>query len=489
LLNPRKLNNLSVKRFSNATPPKDRIQNFAELVESGNLPKDASLKDILKAVWSNEVITSQCPDLIIRLTSLRGEVSKRIWQNRGKNPDEIQILAVGTVAAPKHLDSYSHFLQRFYKSTSERMEENSKKASVDRNFQIGYDLLSKGSDDARASVLNAFNKYYNLPKNLLDKCIQNSAITCGGMRGLKDLADACVLGAKDAGATHRFIQPDNSFGTWWNIIERPVKNDAFRREIFTVAAKPENKLHITKEDVIEFYKKNAPTSHESWYITPVGNPSGTKMTSQQLVSTCKAIVDHNPKAVIILDSVYIRTLLASHAQELLSGLVAAPELFNNIMFLESFSKSHGLCRERLGMYFSTNEKLFTRLHTANIGFSAGPGLVKDFQFDTLGALNSKENEGVTSLHWFWQKERKGLYNFLMNDKNKHLFAETQPHVRKEDMDSPCTLYILLKTREGVKAQEIFVATGALGVDTPMLTGHYVRFAVGTLTKPTYTQYA
>lgn len=41
----------------------------------------------------------------------------------------------------------------------------------------------------------------------------NSAITCGGMRGLKDLADGLVLGAKDLNTFHRFIQPDNSFGT------------------------------------------------------------------------------------------------------------------------------------------------------------------------------------------------------------------------------------------------------------------------------------
>jgi len=462
---------------------------FAELVDSGNLPKEASLKDILKAVWANEVITSQCPDLIIRLTSLRGEVSKRIWQNRGRNPDEIQILAVGTVAAPKHLDNYASFLKNFYKNTSEGIEEDTERLSKDRNFEIGYDLLSKGGEASRKSVLKAFNHYYNMPTNLLEKCMENSAITCGGMRGLKDLADACVLSAKDAGATHRFIQPDNSFGTWWNIIERPVKNDAFRREIFSVAGKPENKLHITKDDVIEFYKKHPATAHESWYITPVGNPSGTKMTCEQLVSTCKAIVECNPKAVIILDSVYIRTLLASDAKELLSGLVKTPELFNHIVFLESFSKSHGLCRERLGIYFSANDKLFTRLHTANIGFSAGPGYVKDFQFLALGNASAKDNEGVDALHWFWQKERKGLYNFLMNDKNKHLFAETQPHVRKEDMDKPCTLYILMKTRDGIKAQDIFIATGALGVDTPMLTGHYVRFAVGTLTRPTYSKYA
>jgi hypothetical protein len=46
------------------------------------------------------------------------------------------------------------------------------------------------------------------------------------------------------------------------------------------------------------------------------------------------------------------------------------------MFVESFSKSHGLCRERLGCYFSTNFDLFKKLHASNISFSAGPGEYK-----------------------------------------------------------------------------------------------------------------
>lgn len=93
---------------------------------------------------------------------------------------------------------------------------------------------------------------------------------------------------------HRFIQPDNSFGTWWNIIERGMnKTD---REIHVIQgiysfllkfigfpfflsplitylfclARPENKLHLSVNDVDEFYSNNKPHTNESWYITPVG---------------------------------------------------------------------------------------------------------------------------------------------------------------------------------------------------------------------------
>lgn len=91
---------------------------------------------------------------------------------------------------------------------------------------------------------------------------------------------------------HRFIQPDNSFGTWWNIIERGMnKTDReihviqgihFYRnllvslshisttDLLIILARPENKLHLSVNDVDEFYSNNKPHTNESWYITPVG---------------------------------------------------------------------------------------------------------------------------------------------------------------------------------------------------------------------------
>eukprot|EP01114_Cavostelium_apophysatum_P009370 TRINITY_DN2248_c0_g1_i3.p1 TRINITY_DN2248_c0_g1~~TRINITY_DN2248_c0_g1_i3.p1 ORF type:complete len:143 (+),score=41.65 TRINITY_DN2248_c0_g1_i3:725-1153(+) len=142
------------------------------------------------------------------------------------------------------------------------------------------------------------------------------------------------------------------------------------------------------------------------------------------------------------------------------------------------------------MYFSTNEKLFTQLHTANIAYSAGPGRYKDHQIMALSNPSKQDLQGVEDLHFFWMKERKGLYNYLMS-KNKTipLFEVNQDHITPADMDQPCTLYILLKSKEGVKAADVFMSTGVLGVDTPLGSGHYIRFAVGTLTKPVYSQYA
>lgn len=95
---------------------------LADLVDK-ELPKEASLGDVLNAVWANEVVTSQCPNLVIRLTTLRGEVSRRIWQKRGNNPEEIQLLAVGTVAPPVHLPRYHNFINNFYNNTTQFLQQ------------------------------------------------------------------------------------------------------------------------------------------------------------------------------------------------------------------------------------------------------------------------------------------------------------------------------------------------------------------------------
>ena len=76
---PEQLHNLGetggfpVKPRDFEKPSDKRIDAYAELVNK-DLPSNVGLKEILQAVWRNEQITAVCPDLIIRLTSLRGEV-------------------------------------------------------------------------------------------------------------------------------------------------------------------------------------------------------------------------------------------------------------------------------------------------------------------------------------------------------------------------------------------------------------------------------
>ena len=446
-----------------------------------DLPASPKLGDVIRTVWSNPVVTSQCPDLVIRLTTLRGSVSQHVWQGLGHDPHEIQLLAVGSTDHPLHLPNYVGFLRNFYARTARLTEAYPQRPE----FDTGYDLLATGSALVRKAMLELFNEHYGAPKNVLEALCESSSVTCGGMRGLKDLADAQMLAAGKDNTFVRFIQPDNSFGTWWNIVESPATRGLDRRQIVTIGTRPENRLHLSVADVEHFYRDNKPHSHECWYVTPVGNPSGTKM-GDYVGELVAKIVSFNPAAVIILDVVYVRTLRRSAAAALLKGLWDVPEALNRVVFLESLSKSHGLCRERLGMYFSTNAKLFTSLHTANMGFSAGPGQMKDLQFAAVAGSTVADKQGVDDLHVFWRDERKALVRFLMQPQFGDLFEAQQPHIQAEDLDNPCTLYVLLRVRDGVKSNAIFERTGALGVDTPLKSGHYVRFALGMMKQPFFS---
>lgn len=473
----------SLLRAHVSPPPRPPSPKIALLAAQVALPPRPSLSDVIRCVWADPTVTAQCPDLVIRLATLRASVAQQLWLSRGNDPSDIQILAVGSTDHPLHLSAYNAFLRGFYHRSALSL-----RSYVDSPaFDVGYDLMARGDEAARTATLQLFNDHYAAPPDVVEGFVHSSAVTCGGMRGLKDLADAQVLAAAKAGTFMRFIQPDNSFGTWWNIIEAPATRQLDRRQVVTVATKPENRLHLSADDVDAVYAEHAPHEHECWYVTPVGNPSGTKMPASTLAAVVARIVHHNPRAVIIVDSVYVRTLSRAAAAELLRDVWTLPRAaVDRLVFLESLSKSHGLCRERLGMYFSTNARLFTDLHTAAMAFSAGPGLVKDLQFAAVAASTAQEKRGVEELHLFWRDERRALVRFLLQPTFADLFAAEQPHVH-HDLDEPCTLYVLLRARENVKASLVFERTGICGVDTPLRSGHYVRFAVGMLKEPVFSR--
>lgn len=80
-------------------------------------------------------------------------------------------------------------------------------------------VLSNHSINIMVTTLVYFSNCKGFPEKTLNTMITNSgnekkyihtkvtAITCGGMRGLKDLADACVFIAKESSTSHRFISP------------------------------------------------------------------------------------------------------------------------------------------------------------------------------------------------------------------------------------------------------------------------------------------
>jgi hypothetical protein len=47
------------------------------------------------------------------------------------------------------------------------------------DYDIGYDLMSKGNEESREETLNLFNEHYNFSKETLTKMKQSSALSAG----------------------------------------------------------------------------------------------------------------------------------------------------------------------------------------------------------------------------------------------------------------------------------------------------------------------
>lgn len=361
----------------------------------------------------------------------------------------------------------------------------------------GYDLASQGSLDARKAFARYLDSYYGFSEHgLLDVMANNMGVESGGMRGLDDLASAFVLNVMRDNknpSRPRFIYPDNSFGTWRQIAKNRSA-DGRLANLHTISTEQKNLLHLTAKQVDEFYAGHPVDDAEQkfsdlWYITPVGNPSGTMMTPDQLSGVANAVVRNNPNAVIVLDCVYVRTLRKEDARRLLEGVVSDSVVMDRVLFIESLSKTHGVPGKRVGMYFAKNKEFFGRVLNLNMTIAAGNGYDKDALMLAVANATPDKEHAFEELHEFWARERCGLFYYLKQPLFAHLFDDDQSHITPEQLAHPLGLYLFMKLKDSVTYQNVALETGCLGVeDKDMGAGTFIRFSVGKVTEPTYAKY-
>lgn len=484
-----------VHRGEPLAPAKDPvILAHAERIraEIGELQGDtaAKVRALLGKVFADEQIQTEYSGALIRYTAMCAAVAREILRAAGLRQNLVNSLTIGSVDLPPQMRKVTREFLRFAASLRESL--------MDRDG-TGYDLSAKGSLEARKALVSLFDIHYGFSRyvGFNEALAENMAITAGGMRTLQDIALAMIERADKKGERNRFIFPDNSFSTWWDIARIVCRDNNVTADRKVIHTKQENLLHLTAEQVRDFYNREGKTDctrnmpyHDTWYITPVANPSGTMIPSDQLAAVCEAIVTDNPDAVIILDSVYVRLLKPEQAQKLMNAVLRNPYVRKRIIFVESFSKSHGLCRQRVGAYFSENPEIFGVVQNLIMKVSAGQGDDKSALALALAAQTPAQQQAIDDLHEFWAKGRRGLHAFLMQERFAHLFDEKQSHITQDQLQNPGSLYLFLKLKPGITGRQVAVETGCLGVETPMRDRQdiYIRFAVGMLTEPTFAQY-
>lgn len=438
-----------------------------------------TIETIIEAVFADPDIIREFTARSIRHVAICGQVAKALLDIVGK-ADEINLLTVGTVDLPD-------FILPTIETIIERGNQHNQR--LRKKYLYGYDLPGNGTPEALGALFRYFDEYYQFSQRpeLEEKLIRNSSLTAGGSRTLQDFASGMLERARKKEKRARFIQPDNSYDSWQKNIDRRTYGGQIA-DIHYLGTKPENMLHLTKEDVERFYDKNPPTDKysDTWYITPVGNPSGTIIDPHHLEEVCEAIVERNPDAVIMLDCVYVHFLEDEKAAALLRGVISNPKVFDRVVLLESFSKHHGICRERLSYFTAPNKEIYDYVQNAVMSDSAGAPMSLNGLAMALAQATPEEEEGFRKLHKFWALERKGLYYYLMQF--PQFFEDDQPHITEDNLNNPSNLYLFPKLKPDVNSKEVFLATKCLGVETEMNSGRYIRFAVGTISKPTFAKY-
>jgi aspartate/methionine/tyrosine aminotransferase len=351
-----------------------------------------------------------------------------------------------------------------------------------------YDVSAQGLLPARRAAITLFDQHYHFSEQpgLVEALSKNSVLISGGMLGLDFFARSMLRRAKKSGETPRFVHPDTSFDSWKRIVE-DYCNEGVRGKTTEITTQPEHGLHLTAPQVHTFYDENPETYKNVWCLTPVGNPSGTSMTPLQLQEVCEAIVERDPKAVILLDSTYIRVLDVEKARALMAGIIRNPNIMNQVVFLESFSKTHGLCADRLSILFSSNPSLVAdEFQNRVMSSTAGTPITTSAKVTAVAKLSPEQQDEFKKMHRLWAKELHGLFVYFKQF--PHLFDE-QLHIQESELGKPTAPYLFMKLKEGVTAKQVALETWCFGVETPMGSGNYIRFAVGAISEPTYAHYA
>ncbi len=454
-----------------------------------------TFETLVDIVFADNSIALQFNGMKIRHTAMCGAVIKEIMKLMSQKNDDIHMMSYGDVELPDDIENV--VLGMIARSSVEHMQLLMK-------YGNGYDLTSRGCTEARSALIDYFNRFYGfyelststqneegtkINTSLRDLLISQCTIVNGGMRALDDFAATFVNMAFKSNRRVRFMSPDNSFPTWLAVIKIHTR-DGELGDNYSISTDPTNRLHLCRDDVETFYGAFSPNEDlkkylDVWCITPVGNPSGTAMTPEQLQETITTIYKENPDAIIFLDCAYVRTLRRRTAQALLSPIFNYEKFYKNVIVLESFSKTHGLCGERIGAFFTPNSELYTILQNYNTTVSSGNGRYKDALALTLATPTEEEVKAVKHLHRFWAHERASLFNYLMSDRFSDVFERKQSHITPDQLNEPLGIYIFLKLKKGIDLKEVFKRTKCLGVEVEMGSGTYVRFAVCKLKQSTF----
>jgi len=214
--------------------------------------------------------------------------------------------------------------------------------------------------------------------------LDNVLISGGGMSGL-DLVFQSI-------SVDKVFVPSYFWGSYFQILKiRGVEGDFY--EDF-----------VDLETHIEQYKKSAVV------ICDPNNPLGDKFDDHRLMNLIRSL--NNVGCVVIIDSPYRKIF---HNNDYFFEQLAPME---NVIIIESFSKSLGLSGQRIGFIYTSNNELnmelAIRLTYASNGVNGFAQLLVERLFSTM--------QGRTAIQEFKRKTTNDIYNNIKYLRKKGFLA-------------------------------------------------------------------
>jgi aspartate/methionine/tyrosine aminotransferase len=187
----------------------------------------------------------------------------------------------------------------------------------------------------------------------------------------------------------------------------------------------------------------------------------------------------------MIDSAYLRTLEDQNANHIMSKIVKNPQILARVVFIDSFSKTNAMPRERSGTFFAPNDDIFNKIFAVVTKTAQGTspnqsGMVKAILSNPLNDPYHDRGLVFKEMQRFRRREVEALIRMMQSGKYDALLDDNQSHV-----GPAMGIYTLPKLREGVSVLDLAAATGCLGMPFKLATGSYSRLATGLLTRPTF----
>jgi aspartate/methionine/tyrosine aminotransferase len=208
-----------------------------------------------------------------------------------------------------------------------------------------------------------------------------------------------------------------------------------------------------------------------FYFTPVWNPTWEKIWNKEFLEVIKYISKNDKNAIFLVDNAYTWLLKKEIRFDMFKNMFKSRGLLNQVIFVESLSKTIWMTWVRLWWLWSTNDTLATFLKKNTMlkkhWFSK---LLSEFWTNILSDLNKIENF-QRNISDFFSKQRNNFLAYMK--KNFSYFFDLKWSAKVNDNE---WIYVFLKIKSWITYKEIVIETWIIWIEINLSDWNYIRYS-------------